>query len=72
MTTRRKLAARRRRAKGEWERSHDNDVDEVRVARYQLLIQSGYYHRSGRELAERILERDLEHLPPWAKRFGQA
>ena len=71
MSTRRKLAKRERRAIGDWEHPRDSDVDELRVARYRLLIQSGHYHRSARDLAQRILERDLQHLPPWAKSFDR-
>ena len=72
MSTRRRPAKPKRRAVQDWEQPHDSDVDELRVARYRLLIQSGHYHRSARDLAQRILERDLQHLPPWSKRFDHA
>jgi len=43
------------------------DVDEVRVARYRALLAVGGYRRSGSEVAEAILKRELvvHARPPW-------
>ena len=53
---------------GPREHDHEEDrweegVNEVRVARYRDLIRSGRYRRSARELAERIVEQDLDLFP---------
>lgn len=62
----------RRRAKGEWEAPGEAEVDEVRVARYRMLVQAGRYVRPSRDLAEHILDADLELLPGWRRRCAKA
>ena len=46
------------------------DVDELRVARYRALLALGRYHRSGAEVADAILKREMvvHPRPPWALR----
>ena len=51
----------------------DSGVNEVRVARYRDLLVRGRYRRGSKELADTILEQDLElHPAPvrWPKPVG--